>query len=257
MQARLILSLGLLALVNAQQQQPAMALEDRDICLVSCGEGWCCVSGQKCIAGPLEGVDTPYGCEDEILGFHTTWGAYRGDGKEWPDRPSTTYTKPSEPTNPPPAPVESRYTSTTHPVVVFTPPGPPPPHPVPSSSTTSVLTYPVHEPESYSTVTPSSTSTPPIYIETTYSESSSITTISSYSVSYSNSTASFQETKTSDAANSAITTPPSSTPTNNSPQPATTTAVRAAAGQISVGNTAAAAAAAAGILASFMGFMML
>ncbi|KAK4206234.1 hypothetical protein QBC37DRAFT_435243 [Rhypophila decipiens] len=254
MQGRLILSLGLLGLVNAQQQQPAMALEDRDICLVSCGEGWCCVSGQKCIAGPLEGVDTPYGCEDEILGFHTTWGAYRGDGKEWPDRPSTTYTKPSESTNTLPAPVESRYTPTTHPVVIYTPPAPPPRPPAAhSSSTTSIITYPVHEPESYSTVTPSSTSTPPIYIETTYSESSSITTISSYSVSYSNSTASFQETKISDAANSAITTPPSSTPTNNSPQPATTTAVRAAAGQISVGNTVAAA----GILASFMGFMML
>ncbi|KAM7198173.1 hypothetical protein V8F33_005231 [Rhypophila sp. PSN 637] len=254
MQGRLILSLGLLGLVNAQQQQPAMALEDRDICLVSCGEGWCCVSGQKCIAGPLEGVDTPYGCEDEILGFHTTWGAYRGDGKEWPDRPSTTYTKPSEPTSPPPAPVESRYTPTTRPVVIYTPPAPPPPpHPVPSSSTTSVITYPVHEPESYSKVTPSSTSTPPIYIETTYSESSSVTTISSYSVSYSNSTASFQESRTSDAPNSAITTPPSNTPTNNSPQPATTTVRTAAAGHVNIGNGVTAA----GLLASFMGFMML
>lgn len=234
MQGKLILSLGLLGLVNGQQlpPQPAMAPERRDICLVNCGEGWCCVSGQKCIAGPSKDFSTPYGCEDEILGFHTTWEAYRGDFKEWT---STTWvhgdheptpSPTSTPAPPPPVISESTTTTTRHPVVttpsVWYPPPPPPP-PAPSSgssgeehsSTTVIASYPAHEPEPEPEspmypVYPSSTESAPVYIETSYpsypegsssscscSCSCSTPAIISYpaaspSISYSNSTTSLQ-----------------------------------------------------------------
>ncbi|KAM7198604.1 hypothetical protein V8F20_006134 [Naviculisporaceae sp. PSN 640] len=254
MQGRLLFSLGLLSLANCQQQQPAMALERRDICLVSCGEGWCCVSGQKCVAGPSKDFSTPYGCEDEILGFHTTWEAYRGDFKEWT---STTYIPKPEPTPAePPADIISRSTTTTTYDVVVTPslapPHPPPPHYSASSeaaSTTAIVSYPVDEPETSS----SSMSSSPAYIETSYPsypESSSSPSIITYSTSYSNSTTSLQAPLSSDAANTI--TPPSSTPTSSAPQPAQTTVVPASAGRLSVGNTIATV----GFLATFMGFLM-
>lgn len=207
MQGKLLLSLGLLGLgVNAQQeQQPAMAvdIDRRDICLVSCGEGWCCVSGQKCIAGPSDDFDTPYGCEDELLGFHTTWEAYRGDFKEFTTT-KTTATPDVNVNKPTPEPQPDTEPTDAVPVIsrstIGTSAVPPVVYPtttttttattesVPESTSSAVVSYPVDEPESsYTTILSSaSTSSHPGYVETSYPIPESSSPVSSVTVTYPN-----------------------------------------------------------------------
>jgi len=53
--------------------QPANLLDPRqNLCPVPCGEGWCCLTGTKCIPGKSD-PSVKYDCDDELLA--TTWPA--------------------------------------------------------------------------------------------------------------------------------------------------------------------------------------